>query len=104
MEEALTALRADNRRDPENAAWASGWLGKLGRGVPREALLAAMRDEFAHGAAHGPVFKEWMIAHQDVAKQAKEKASLDKARAFLDTFLMGDPSKPETSTRLPAGK
>ena len=36
---------ARNLRDPGNAAWATSWLARLARGVPREELLAAMRAE-----------------------------------------------------------
>ena len=36
---------ARNRWDPENAAWATTWLARLEKGVPRNELLAAMRGE-----------------------------------------------------------
>jgi hypothetical protein len=85
-------ILANNRRDPDNADWAADWLKKLGKGVPRAELMTAMRKE----ATLDPVFKEWTIAHQDVVSAVKAKASMDKARAVLDSMMMGDPSKPET--------
>jgi tetratricopeptide (TPR) repeat protein len=36
---------ARNTQDPGNAAWATSWLARLDKGVPRDALLAAMRTE-----------------------------------------------------------
>ena len=36
---------ARNERDPGSAAWAMQWLKRLENGVPRDHLLAAMRDE-----------------------------------------------------------
>jgi hypothetical protein len=36
---------ARNAGDPENAAWATTWLARLEKGVPRNDLLAAMRGE-----------------------------------------------------------
>lgn len=36
---------ARNTQDPGNAAWARAWLARLDKGVPRDALLAAMRAE-----------------------------------------------------------
>jgi hypothetical protein len=47
-----------NERDVENAAWARTWLARLENGVPRAALLDAMRGE----KAALPGFKWW--AHQ----------------------------------------
>lgn len=86
------SVLANNQRDRVNATWAAGWLNKLERGVQRDALLAAMRQE----TGEDPVFKEWTIAYQDVMKDVQKKASMDKNAAFLDNLLQGDPSKPET--------
>ncbi|MVW60989.1 hypothetical protein GPY61_13725 [Massilia sp. NEAU-DD11] len=36
---------ARNKWDPENAAWATRWLARLEKGVPRDELLVAMRGE-----------------------------------------------------------
>lgn len=44
-----------NERDPENAAWATAWLVRLEKGVPRDELLTAMRSE---DTAHRS-FKSW---------------------------------------------
>jgi hypothetical protein len=36
---------ARNERDPQSAAWAARWLERLDKGVERDRLLAAMREE-----------------------------------------------------------
>jgi hypothetical protein len=89
------SILANDQRDEPNAAWAKTWLGKLGSGVPRQELLAAMRSE----TAAEPVFKEWTVAHVDVMKDVARKSSLDKASAFLQSMTQGDPSKPETMSQ-----
>ncbi|KGF79672.1 hypothetical protein IA69_23100 [Massilia sp. JS1662] len=47
---------ARNKWDPENAAWATTWLAKLEKGVPRNELLAAMRAE----QTAAPGARSWM--------------------------------------------
>ena len=47
---------ARNKWDPENAAWATSWLARLEKGVPRNDLLAAMRAE----QTAGPGARSWM--------------------------------------------
>jgi hypothetical protein len=47
---------ARNARDPESAAWATTWLARLEKGVPRDELLAAMRGE----QPAVPGFRSWM--------------------------------------------
>jgi hypothetical protein len=51
----FTTLARD-RRDPESAAWATTWLARLEKGVPRDELLAAMRAE----QPKVPGFRWWM--------------------------------------------
>jgi hypothetical protein len=43
-------------RDPASAAWATAWLARLEKGVPRDELLAAMRAE----APIATGFRSWM--------------------------------------------
>jgi hypothetical protein len=43
---------AINEREPADAKWAAAWLARLEKGVPKEALLAAMRSE--RPATSGP--------------------------------------------------
>lgn len=47
---------ASDERDPGNAAWATTWLARLEKGVPREELLTAMRRE----NPAPPGFTSWM--------------------------------------------
>ena len=51
---------ARNTRDPGSAAWATTWLARLEKGVPRDELLAAMRGE--QPMASG--FRSWMNSHR----------------------------------------
>lgn len=51
---------ASDEGNPEDAAWAVSWLAKLEKGVPRDALLAAMRTE-------NPVplgVRRWMVSYR----------------------------------------
>jgi hypothetical protein len=43
--------------EPESAAWASAWLARLEKGVPRDALLVAMRSE----TPALPNFRAWQV-------------------------------------------
>jgi hypothetical protein len=47
---------ARSTRDPVSAAWATTWLARLEKGVPRDELLAAMRME----QPAAPGFRSWM--------------------------------------------
>jgi tetratricopeptide (TPR) repeat protein len=53
--QAFNTLVRDGR-DLDNAAWATSWLARLEKGVPRDELLAAMRRE----NPAPPGFKSWM--------------------------------------------
>lgn len=84
-------LLANNGRDAAAAAWAKDWLGRLGKGVARKDLLAAMRQE----SGMQPAFREWTVAHVDVLKTVTRNAGLEKAQGYLDSMSMGDPSQPD---------
>jgi tetratricopeptide (TPR) repeat protein len=51
-----TLVRSE--RDPGSAAWAAAWLARLEKGVPRDALLAAMRSE----TPASPDFRSWQVS------------------------------------------
>lgn len=82
---------ANNARDPAAAGWAKDWLGRLGKGVARHELLAAMRQE----PGMQPAFREWTVAHVDVLKTVTTNAGLEKAQGYLDSMSMGNPAEPE---------
>ncbi|MFP5391521.1 MAG: tetratricopeptide repeat protein [Gammaproteobacteria bacterium] len=82
---------ANNVRDPDSAAWARTWMGKLNTGVSRADLVAEMRREPAPADA----FKEWTVASVDVMDTLYKNVGLEKAQGYLDSQVMGDPSQPD---------
>jgi tetratricopeptide (TPR) repeat protein len=46
--------------ESESAAWAAAWLARLEKGVPRDALLAAMRSE----TPALPNFRAWQVSYR----------------------------------------
>jgi tetratricopeptide (TPR) repeat protein len=73
-------LMAHNIREPQLAAWAKTWLGKLSTGVAQDELLAEMRVQPAAGTA----FREWTIANALVMREVEYNAGLQNARGHLD--------------------
>jgi tetratricopeptide (TPR) repeat protein len=65
LDDAANAYQAFNTLarhewEPESAAWAAAWLARLEKGVPREALLAAMRSE----TPALPNFRTWQVSYR----------------------------------------
>jgi tetratricopeptide (TPR) repeat protein len=50
---------ARSAREPESATWAAAWLARLEKGVPRDELLAAMRNE----TPALPNFRSWQVSY-----------------------------------------
>jgi len=72
-------LMSHNIREPELAAWAKTWLGKLATGTGKEELAAEMRKQPAEGTA----FREWTIATALVMQDIERNAGLQDAGHYL---------------------
>ncbi|MYM22243.1 tetratricopeptide repeat protein [Duganella sp. FT135W] len=81
-------LMAHNIREPELAAWAQTWLGKVVAGVSQEAVLAEMHKQPAETA-----FREWTIANAVVMQTVEKNAGMQDARGRVDQQAM-NPNNP----------
>jgi hypothetical protein len=87
------ALRmlARNTRDPDMAAWAKQWLGRLDAGASRADILAEMRRDATPLAS----FKEWTIDVASVMQTVVYNAGLEDAQHYLDGQAQGNPTTPD---------